>query len=54
MFLNSNGIVFEYILEYLRHGELIYPTDKNLEKKMKKVIKEFGLNQKDEKKSQTQ
>jgi len=43
IFLDYNGTVFEYILDYLRDGELIYPEDTKLKKKMKLDLANLGL-----------
>lgn len=41
IFLDRNGTVFEYILDYLRDGELIYPEDSKLKKQMKEELGEM-------------
>ncbi len=43
IFLNKNGTIFEYILDYLRDGELVYPEDTKLKKRMKEELREMNL-----------
>ena len=43
IFLDSNGTVFEYILDYLRDGELLYPDDPKLKKRMNQELKRMNL-----------
>eukprot|EP01127_Copromyxa_protea_P000503 TRINITY_DN10421_c0_g1_i1.p1 TRINITY_DN10421_c0_g1~~TRINITY_DN10421_c0_g1_i1.p1 ORF type:complete len:335 (+),score=63.58 TRINITY_DN10421_c0_g1_i1:134-1138(+) len=42
-FIDRNGEVFSYILDYLRSGLLIYPSDDSLKKRMKDDMIFFGL-----------
>lgn len=43
IFLDKNSTVFEYILDYLRDGELIYPDDSKLKNQMKKDVQQMRL-----------
>ena len=43
IFLDKNGAIFEYILDYLRDKELVYPDNAKMKKRMKEELKEMGL-----------
>ena len=43
IFLDYNGTVFEYILDYLRDGELIYPDDSKLKTRMREDLANMAL-----------
>ncbi len=43
IFLDYNGTIFEYILDYLRDGELIYPEDSKLKKRMREDLANMQL-----------
>ena len=43
IFLDYNGTIFEYILDYLRDGELIYPDDSKLKKRMREDLANMQL-----------
>ena len=43
IFLDYNGTIFEYILDYLRDGELIYPEVSKLKKRMREDLANMQL-----------
>ncbi len=43
IFLDKNGVIFEYILDYLRDKQLVYPDNPKMKKRMKEELKEMGL-----------
>ncbi len=43
IFLDKNGAIFEYILDYLRDKQLVYPDNAKMKKRMKEELKEMGL-----------
>lgn len=45
VFIDRNGKLFEYILDYLRNGEWDIPRDDSLVAKLNREIKYFGLEQ---------
>ena len=44
-FFDSNGYLFEYILEYLRNKKLVWPKNSIAKEKLKKELEFFGISE---------
>jgi len=43
IFIDRDGTSFEYILDFLRNGEMIYPSDIDLRSRIKTNLAYFNL-----------